>query len=90
MVRKNGRVPTVVYVHPAKGSASRSSGISGSIWRASEPKPEIMTRNSEADKQILKMIANYHPEVVSNPAQANLSEANQRRKLFIFSSRTDN
>lgn len=65
-VRKYGRVPTVVYVHPSsKSVASRSSGISGAIWRSSEPKAEMMTRTSDVDKQMIKMIANYHPEVVS-------------------------
>ena len=40
-LRKSGRVPTVVYVHPAKGGGSRSAGQSGAIWRSSELKAEL-------------------------------------------------
>ena len=95
-VRKFGRVPTVVYVHQQKKGAPRSAGLCGTIWRSSEPKAEMMTRTSNSDKQLLALMPKQ-PEIAVAPEEASAGQAEgaqdnhsmQRRRLFIFSSRSD-
>ena len=91
-------MPTVVYVHQAKGGVSRSAGLSGAIWRASEPVAAMMTRPSDADRQLIKLMGNYQDVApaaeaasASSVSQGNMPEGgtNQRKRLYIFSSRSD-
>lgn len=58
-VRKLGRIPTVVYVY-GQNEKSRIEGCA--IWRSAEPKSDIMTFASDADKEYIQLMSQIHIE----------------------------